>query len=167
MTGSDASVAVTAKDDRLAEVHPTDSMLPPVPRVTVVIPAYNAAAVLGETLASVQAQTYGDWQIVVADVSMSLDNVLAVAGAAREHPAILVFGLLLSIALMGVAASYIARLLHKYRWIGYVGLAIVLYVALHMMWQGHQDIIRDLGYLPAYNAAMPDFLDIQPKAPAH
>ena len=106
-------------------------------------------------------------QILIADLSMSLDNVLAVAGAAREHPAILVFGLLLSIALMGVAASYIARLLHKYRWIGYIGLAIVLYVALHMMWQGHQDIIRDLGYLPAYNAAMPDFLDIQPKAPAH
>ncbi|MCX7588702.1 TerC family protein [Phenylobacterium sp. 58.2.17] len=106
-------------------------------------------------------------QILIADLSMSLDNVLAVAGAAREHPAILVFGLLLSIALMGVAASYIARLLHKYRWIGYVGLAIVLYVALHMMWQGHQDVVRDLGYLPAYNAVMPDFLDIQPKAPAH
>jgi len=105
-------------------------------------------------------------QILIADLSMSLDNVLAVAGAAREHPAILVFGLLLSIALMGVAASYIARLLHKYRWIGYIGLAIVLYVALHMMWQGHQDIISDLGYLPSYNAAMPDFLDIKPEAPA-
>ena len=105
-------------------------------------------------------------QILIADLSMSLDNVLAVAGAAREHPAILVFGLLLSIALMGVAASYIARLLHKYRWIGYVGLAIVLYVALHMMWEGAHDIIRDLGYVPAYNAAVPDFLDIKPEAPA-
>lgn len=107
-------------------------------------------------------------QILVADVSMSLDNVLAVAGAAREHPGILVFGLLLSIALMGVAAHAIARLLHRYRWIGFVGLAIVLYVALHMMWQGHQDVVRDLGYAPAYNAVVPDFMDIAPaKVPAH
>lgn len=108
-------------------------------------------------------------QILIADLSMSLDNVLAVAGAAREHPAILVFGLLMSIALMGVAASYIARLLHRYRWIGYVGLAIVLYVALHMMWEGHQDVIRDLGYTASYNAAVPDFMDIkpQPAAPTH
>jgi len=105
-------------------------------------------------------------QILIADLSMSLDNVLAVAGAAREHPAILVFGLVLSIALMGVAATFIARLLHRYRWIGYVGLAIVLYVALHMMWQGHQDIVSDLGQTAAYNAFMPDFLDIKPQAPA-
>ncbi|WP_332766636.1 TerC family protein [Phenylobacterium sp.] len=105
-------------------------------------------------------------QILVADVSMSLDNVLAVAGAAREHPAILVFGLLLSIALMGMAASFIARLLHRYRWIGYVGLAIVLYVALHMMWEGHQDVVRDLGQAAAYNEIVPDFMDIKPKAPA-
>jgi YjbE family integral membrane protein len=105
-------------------------------------------------------------QILIADLSMSLDNVLAVAGAAREHPAILVFGLMLSIALMGVAASYIARLLHQYRWIGYIGLAIVLYVALHMMWEGHQDVVRDLGYTASYNALMPDFLDIKPEAPA-
>lgn len=105
-------------------------------------------------------------QILIADLSMSLDNVLAVAGAAREHPAIMVFGLLLSIALMGVAASFIARLLHKYRWIGYVGLIIVLYVALHMIWQGHQDVVRDLGWTASYNAVMPDMLDIQPKLPA-
>ncbi len=82
--------------------------------------------------------------MLIADVSMSLDNVLAVAGAAREHPAILVFGLLLSIALMGVAASAIARLLHKHRWIGFVGLAIVLYVALHMIWEGHRSVVIDL-----------------------
>jgi YjbE family integral membrane protein len=75
-------------------------------------------------------------QIIVADVSMSLDNVLAVAGAAREHPAILVFGLLLSIVLMAVAASLISRLLDRYRWIGYVGLAIILYVAFQLVWQG-------------------------------
>jgi YjbE family integral membrane protein len=76
------------------------------------------------------------WQIVIADVSMSLDNVLAVAGAAREHPYILAFGLLLSIALMGIAASYIARLLQRYRWIAYVGLAIILYVSLKMIYEG-------------------------------
>ena len=105
-------------------------------------------------------------QILIADLSMSLDNVLAVAGAAREHPAILVFGLLLSIALMGVAASFIARLLHRYRWIGYIGLAIVLYVALHMMWEGHQDVVRDLGWTASYNAAVPDFMQIEPRAPA-
>ena len=67
---------------------------------------------------------------------MSLDNVLAVAGAAREHPYILIFGLLLSIALMGLAASFIARLLQRYRWIAYVGLAIILYVALKMIYEG-------------------------------
>jgi YjbE family integral membrane protein len=104
-------------------------------------------------------------QILIADISMSLDNVLAVAGAAREHPGILVFGLLMSIALMGVAATWIARLLHRYRWIGYVGLIIVLYVALHMMWQGHQQVVDDLGYAPQYNAVVPDFLDIKPKMP--
>ena len=101
-------------------------------------------------------------QILVADVSMSLDNVLAVAGAAREHPMILVFGLLLSIALMGVAASWIARLLHRFRWIGYVGLFIVLYVALHMMWEGHRTVVVDLNQTGAYNAVMPGFLDIGP-----
>ena len=76
------------------------------------------------------------WMIIVADVSMSLDNVLAVAGAAREHPWVLIFGLALSIALMGLAASYIARLLQKHRWIAYVGLAIILYVALDMIYRG-------------------------------
>jgi YjbE family integral membrane protein len=104
-------------------------------------------------------------QILVADISMSLDNVLAVAGAAREHPAILVFGLIMSIALMGVAANWIANLLHRYRWIGYVGLLIVLYVALHMMWEGHRQVVADLGYTSQYNAIMPDFLDIHPKTP--
>jgi YjbE family integral membrane protein len=76
------------------------------------------------------------WQIVIADVSMSLDNVLAVAGAAREHPLILIFGLGLSVALMGLAASFIARLLQKHRWIAYVGLAIILYVAFDMCYRG-------------------------------
>lgn len=76
------------------------------------------------------------WQIIIADVSMSLDNVLAVAGAAREHPTVLIFGLVLSIALMGVAASFIARLLQKHRWIAYVGLAVILYVAVEMCYRG-------------------------------
>jgi YjbE family integral membrane protein len=82
------------------------------------------------------------WQIVVADVSMSLDNVLAVAGAAREHPMILIFGLGLSIAMMGVAASFIARLLQTYRWIAYVGLAVILYVAGDMVFRGTLDVIN-------------------------
>jgi YjbE family integral membrane protein len=76
------------------------------------------------------------WQIVIADVSMSLDNVLAVAGAARDYPYVLIFGLGLSIVLMGVAASFIARLLQNHRWIAYVGLAAILYVALEMIYRG-------------------------------
>ena len=80
------------------------------------------------------------WQIIVADVSMSLDNVLAVAGAAREHPYVLIFGLALSIALMGIAASFIARLLQKHRWIAYVGLAIILYVAVEMIYRGWLEV---------------------------
>src|SRR6187401_3873268 len=80
------------------------------------------------------------WQIVVADVSMSLDNVLAVAGAARDHPYALIFGLGLSIVLMGVAATFIARLLNRHRWIAYVGLAIILYVSLEMIWRGFWEI---------------------------
>lgn len=79
-------------------------------------------------------------QIVVADVSMSLDNVLAVAGAARDHPTVLIIGLVLSIALMGVAANYIARLLHRYPWIAYIGLLIILYVALDMIYRGALEV---------------------------
>jgi YjbE family integral membrane protein len=79
-------------------------------------------------------------QIVLADVSMSLDNVLAVAGAARHHPEILVFGLMLSVALMGIGANYIARLLQQHRWIAYVGLAVILYVALDMTYRGGLEV---------------------------
>lgn len=79
-------------------------------------------------------------QIIIADVSMSLDNVLAVAGAAREHPSVLILGLALSIALMGLAASFIARLLSRHRWIAYVGLAIIVYVALKMIWEGWHEV---------------------------
>lgn len=84
-------------------------------------------------------------QITLADVSMSLDNVLAVAGAAREHLDVLVIGLLMSVALMGAAANLIARLLERYRWISYIGLAIVIYVAGSMIWSGSQDVMKVLG----------------------
>jgi YjbE family integral membrane protein len=75
-------------------------------------------------------------RIIVADVSMSLDNVLAVAGAAHGHPALLVIGLIVSVALMGFAAGLVARLLTRFRWLAWVGLAIVLYVSLTMIYQG-------------------------------
>jgi YjbE family integral membrane protein len=80
------------------------------------------------------------WQIVIADVSMSLDNVLAVAGAAHGHPTVLIIGLVLSIALMGLAATFVAKLLTKHAWIAYVGLAIIVYVALKMIMDGWHQI---------------------------
>ncbi len=80
------------------------------------------------------------WAVAVADVSMSLDNVLAVAGAAREHPGIMVIGLILSVALMGVAASIIAKYIERYRWIAWLGLLIILYVAGKMIYEGWHDI---------------------------
>ncbi|MEM7253160.1 MAG: TerC family protein [Pseudomonadota bacterium] len=79
-------------------------------------------------------------QIIIADVSMSLDNVLAVAGVARDHAWVLVFGLALSVAFMGLAASYIARLLERHRWIGYAGLALIFYVACVMIYEGATEI---------------------------
>jgi integral membrane protein, YjbE family len=101
----------------------------------------------GTVAGTVPRKTFGQaaWQIVVADVSMSLDNVLAVAGAAREHPTVLIFGLALSIALMGLAASFIARLLHRYHWIAYIGLAVILYVALEMIWRGYHEVSPFIG----------------------
>lgn len=80
-------------------------------------------------------------QIVVADVSMSLDNVLAVAGAAKEHSIVLILGLIISIALMGVAANFVAKLLSRFRWIAYVGLAVIVYVALDMIYQGSIEVL--------------------------
>ena len=84
-------------------------------------------------------------QITLADVTMSLDNVLAVAGAAREHLDVLVIGLLMTVALMGAAANLIARLRDRYRWISFVGLAIVVHVAGSMIWSGSQDVMKVLG----------------------
>ncbi len=97
------------------------------------VPEADGAAV-GKTLRSAITS------IIIADVSMSLDNVLAVAGAAHGHPGMLVFGLVLSIALMACAANMVAHLLEKYRWLAYVGLAVVGYVALDMVWRGGHEV---------------------------
>jgi len=80
-------------------------------------------------------------QIVIADVSMSLDNVLAVAGAARDHTWVLIIGLVLSVGLMGAAATIIANLLKRFHWIAYVGLAIILWVAVDMIWRGSMEVV--------------------------
>jgi YjbE family integral membrane protein len=82
------------------------------------------------------------WAVAVADVSMSLDNVLAVAGAARDHPGILIVGLVFAVILMGVAANIIAKYIERYRWIGYVGLLVIVYVAGKMIYDGwvHPDV---------------------------
>jgi YjbE family integral membrane protein len=79
------------------------------------------------------------WAVALADVSMSLDNVLAVAGAARDHPGILIIGLLLSVALMGLAANFIAKYIDRYRWIAWVGLVVILWVAGRMIYDGFVD----------------------------
>lgn len=89
-------------------------------------------------------------QIIIADISMSLDNVLAVAGAAREHPVVLVFGLALSIMLMGLAATLIAKLLNRHRWIAYLGLAVIVFVSADMMWRGAKEILE----IPAVERAI-------------
>ncbi|HEX8513318.1 MAG TPA: TerC family protein [Allosphingosinicella sp.] len=87
------------------------------------------------------------WAVAVADVSMSLDNVLAVAGAAREHPGILIIGLLLAVALMGIAANILAKYIERYRWIAWVGLAVIVYVAGKMVYEGFVDPQVGLGTL--------------------
>jgi YjbE family integral membrane protein len=98
---------------------------------------------------AVAARSFGRaaWAVALADVSMSLDNVLGVAGAAREHPTILVFGLVFSVAVMGLAAGLIARVIDRYRWIGYIGLGVIVWVALKMIHDGLVD--RELGLLSA------------------
>tara|TARA_B100000676_G_scaffold226558_1_gene224341 strand:- start:2378 stop:3013 length:636 start_codon:yes stop_codon:yes gene_type:complete len=85
--------------------------------------------------------------IIVADATMSLDNVLAVAGAARDHLEILIFGLVLSIALMALTANFIAKLLEKHSWLGYLGLAIIAYVAVQMLWQGSVEVYQATGVM--------------------
>jgi YjbE family integral membrane protein len=105
----------------------------------------SAEAVAAEPKTFFQAAT----QIVIADISMSLDNVLAVAGASREHPIVLVIGLGLSVALMGFASTVIARLLGKHRWIAWVGLLIIVYVAGDMIWRGGLEVWPQLRTLLA------------------
>jgi YjbE family integral membrane protein len=106
-------------------------------------PDPDPQAELGETTLEAHTKTLRQavTQIIIADVSMSLDNVLAVAGAAREHPGVLVFGLALSILLMGAAATFIARLLQRHHWIAWVGLVIILFVALRMIWHGGHEVM--------------------------
>jgi len=87
------------------------------------------------------------WAVAVADVSMSLDNVLAVAGAARDHPGILIVGLIFAVALMGIAANIIAKYIERYRWIAYIGLLVILYVAGKMIYDGWVDPQVGLGTL--------------------
>ena len=87
------------------------------------------------------------WAVAIADVSMSLDNVLAVAGAARDHPGILIVGLVFAVALMGLAANIIAKYIERYRWIAYLGLAVILYVAGKMIYDGWVDPQVGLGRL--------------------
>jgi YjbE family integral membrane protein len=95
-------------------------------------------------------------QIVIADVSMSLDNVLAVAGAAQHHFEVLIIGLVFSVLLMGVAASFIARLLHRYRWIAWLGLVIILYVSVRMLYDGADQLLgHTLPSIPLLKGAAP------------
>lgn len=105
--------------------------------------ADTSAAPTGKTLR--QAVT----QIIIADVSMSIDNVLAVAGAAHSHLGAMVFGLSFSVVLMGVASSFIAGMLNRYRWIAWVGLLVILFVALNMIFDGADDLTHGgLPYIP-------------------
>jgi YjbE family integral membrane protein len=85
------------------------------------------------------------WAVAVADVSMSLDNVLAVAGAAKDHPGIMIVGLIVAVALMGIAANIIAKYIERYKWIGWVGMAVIVYVAGKMMYDGWTDPVLGVG----------------------
>ena len=94
-----------------------------------------------------KTQSQAMFQIVLADLSMSLDNVLAVAGVARDHPFVLLVGLVLSVALMGVASTFVARLLERAFWLSWVGLGIITFVALRMVWDGSHQILQHAGGL--------------------
>ncbi len=96
----------------------------------------------GDSLANAKALRRAILQIIAADLSMSLDNVLAVAGASLNHLWVLVAGLILSVALMGIAATQIAKLLKRFPWVSYAGVLIVLYVALRMIWMGGLQIFH-------------------------
>jgi YjbE family integral membrane protein len=111
--------------------------------------AKGDAAATGEPAPAKPAKSFAKaaFQVALADLSMSLDNVLAVAGAARDHPTVLFFGLALSVTLMAVAANLIARLIERYHWIAYIGLVVILYVAGSMIHEGFADPKVGLGQL--------------------
>jgi YjbE family integral membrane protein len=96
----------------------------------------SAGAAEGSGLGPAKSFAAAAWAVALADVSMSLDNVLAVAGAAREHPWVLVAGLVISVGLMGLAANLIAKYIERFRWIGWIGLAVILWVAAKMIYDG-------------------------------
>ncbi len=98
----------------------------------------------GENGAPPQTMRAAIWRIIIADISMSLDNVLGVAGVAREHPVLLGAGLAISVGLMGLAANFVARLLTRFHWLAWVGIAIVFYVALKMVWEGWGEVVGHL-----------------------
>ena len=105
----------------------------------------RAASTAAEARPAAKSLGAALWQIVVADVSMSLDNVLGVAGAARGHPYVLALGLVISVGLMGLAANALARVLERWRWVGWFGLAVVAFVALRMIWEGSREVVHEAG----------------------
>jgi YjbE family integral membrane protein len=112
--------------------------------------SFGSEEILGDEHAGLKpAKSFAGavWAVAIADVSMSLDNVLAVAGAAKEHPGILIVGLIFAVALMGIAANVIARYIERYRWIAYVGLLVIVYVAGKMIYEGWVDPHVGLGTL--------------------
>lgn len=123
---------VELRDTELAELHAHEALADA---------DLNANGVIGPR-AKTKKLGAAIFQIVLADLSMSLDNVLAVAGAARDHVPALVFGLALSVVLMGFAATFIAKLLGRYRWLAYLGLAVILFVSLRMVWHGAAEVME-------------------------
>ena len=110
---------------------------------TIDVPEYGpSAGDFATTTGAKPAKSFAAaaWSVALADVSMSLDNVLAVAGAAREHPEVMIIGLIVSVALMGVAANFIAKYIERYRWIAWVGLVVIVYVAGKMIWEGFNEV---------------------------
>ncbi len=115
--------------------------------------ASGAAGTTPGTSAPTKTMRAAMTSIIIADVSMSLDNVLAVAGAAHGAPGMLIFGLVLSIALMAFAANYIAKLLENHRWLAYIGLAVVAYVAVDMIWRGGFEVMEAMETVETAQAA--------------
>lgn len=140
-TNAEEDAAVSLAEQTMAEGEVGMATAEGVSTVGTAAAAAGAGAVALEAGAQ-SGMSFGEamMQIVVADVSMSLDNVLAIAGATKEHPWIMVVGLILSVALMGAAASLIAHLLIRFRWIAWFGFLVIFYVALHMIWEGAYDV---------------------------